>query len=58
MYRISKSGWKLPVVIHNLKGYDGHLIFKAFKGDSTGHGEVSPSDCASIEIYRLFPIPS
>ena len=20
MYRISKSGWKLPVVIHNLKG--------------------------------------
>ena len=29
MYRISKSGWKLPVVIHNLKGYDGHLIVKA-----------------------------
>ena len=24
MYRISKSGWKLPVVIHILKGYDGH----------------------------------
>ena len=31
MYRISKSGWKLPVVIHNLKGYDGHLIVKALK---------------------------
>ena len=28
MYRISKTGWKLPVVIHNLKGYDGHLIVK------------------------------
>ena len=24
MYRVSKTGWKLPVVIHNLKGYDGH----------------------------------
>ena len=31
MYRISKSGWKLPVVIPNLKGYDGHLIAKALK---------------------------
>ena len=29
LYRISKTGWKLPVVIHNLKGYDGHLIVKA-----------------------------
>ena len=29
MYRISKSGWKLPVVIYNLNGYDGHLIVKA-----------------------------
>ena len=26
MYRISKSGWQLPV--HNLKGYDRHLIVK------------------------------
>ena len=31
MYRISKSSWKLPVAIHNLKGYDGHLIVKALK---------------------------
>ena len=29
LYRISKTGWKLPVVIHNLKGYDGHLIVTA-----------------------------
>ena len=28
MYGISKTGWKLPVVIHNLKGYDGHLLLK------------------------------
>ena len=33
MYRISKSGWKLSVAIHNLKGYDGHLIVKALKSE-------------------------
>ena len=33
MHRISKSGWKLPVVIHNLKGYDVHLIIKALKSE-------------------------
>ena len=33
MYRISKTGWKLPVVIHNLKVYDGHLIVKALKNE-------------------------
>ena len=32
-YQISKSGWKLPAVIHNLKGYDGHLIVKALKSE-------------------------
>ena len=33
MSRISKSSWKLLVVIHNLKGYDGHLIVKALKSE-------------------------
>ena len=33
LYRISKTGWKQPVVIHNLKGYDGHLIVNALKSD-------------------------
>ena len=33
MYRISKCGWKLPIVIHNLKGCDGHLIVKASKSE-------------------------
>ena len=31
MCRISKTGWKLPVVSH--KGYDGHLIVKALKSE-------------------------
>ena len=35
-YIISKSKWKLPVVMHNLKGY-GHLIVKALKRE---FGEV------------------
>ena len=33
MCRLSKSDWKLPVVIHNLKCYDGHLIVKALKSE-------------------------
>ena len=32
-YRITPKSWKLPVVIHNLKGYDGHLIVKALKSE-------------------------
>ena len=30
-YRITPKSWKLPVVMHKLKGYDGHLIVKALK---------------------------
>ena len=37
-YRLNPKNWKLPVVIHNLKGYDGHLIVKALK---SGFGKVS-----------------
>ena len=33
MYMISKYGWKPPVIIHRLKGYDGHLIVKALKSE-------------------------
>ena len=33
LYRISKTSWKLPVVIHNLEGYEGHLIVKALKSE-------------------------
>ena len=36
-YRLNPKSWKLPVVIHNLKGYDGHLIVKSLKSE---FGEV------------------
>ena len=32
-YRINPKSWKLPVVIHNLKGYDGHLIVRALRSE-------------------------
>ena len=58
MYRISKTGWKQPVIIHNLKGYEGHLIVKALKSecDSAEYGEVSFCDGRSINIYRFFSV--
>ena len=37
-YRIYPKSWKLPVVIHNLKGYNGHLIVKSLK---SGFGKVT-----------------
>ena len=33
LYRESQTGWNLPVVIHNLEGYDGHLIVKSLKSE-------------------------
>ena len=43
LYRFTRSCWKLPVVIHNLKGYDGHLIVKALKSEF-GKVRVIPQD--------------
>ena len=54
MYRISRYGWKLHVVIHNLKGYDGHLIAKALKSEFR-RVRMIPQN---IEKYRFFPIHS
>ena len=55
-YRISKSAWKLHVVIHNLKGYDGHLIVKALKSEFVGEVMVIPQKMVnylSITVDRL-----
>ena len=54
-YIISKSEWKLPVVIHKLKGYAGHLIVKALKSEF-GEVRVIPQNMdkyLSITVGRL-----
>ena len=54
-YRISKSEWKLHVVVHNLKGYDSHLIVKALKSEF-GEVRVIPQNMEkylSITVGRL-----
>ena len=60
MYRISKSGWQLLVVIHNLKGYDWHLITKALKNEF-GKVRVIPQNMEkylSLTVGRLKSIDS
>ena len=55
MYRISKSGWKLPVFIHSLKGYDGYLVGKALKNEF-GKVRVIPHNMKkyrSLTVGRL-----
>ena len=54
-YRISNSDWKLPVVIQNLKGYDGHLFVKTLKSEF-GEVRVIPHNMEkylSITVDRL-----
>ena len=54
-YRSSPKSWKLPVVIHNLKGYDGHLIVKSLKNEF-GKIRVIPQNMEkylSISVGRL-----
>ena len=36
-YKVDPRSWKLPVVIHNFKGYDSHLIVKALAKE---HGDI------------------
>ena len=57
-YRTTPKSWKLPVVIHNLNGYDGHLIVKALKSEF-GRVGVIPQNLEkylSLTVGRLkFP---
>ena len=55
MYSISKSGWKLPVIIHNLREYDVHLIVKALNSEF-GEVRVIPQNmekCLSLTVGQL-----
>ena len=54
-YRINPKSWKLPVVMHNLKGYDGHLIVRALKGEF-GRVSIIPQNMEkylSISVGQL-----
>ena len=53
-YRISPKSWKCPLIIHNLKGYDGHLIVTSLKSEF-GKVQVIPQNMEkylSISIGR------
>ena len=52
---ITTSGKELPLVIHNLKGYDGHLIVKSLKSEF-GKVRVIPQNMEkylAISVGRL-----
>ena len=49
-YRIKPNSWKLPVLFHNLRGYDGHLIVKTLK-KKNGKTRVIANN---LEIYMSF----
>ena len=54
-YRLKPKSWKLPVVIHNLKGYDGHLIVQSLKSEF-GKVRVIPQNMErylSLSMGRL-----
>ena len=51
-YKIDPKRWKMPIVFHNLRGYDGHLLIQAAK---PRHGpiRVIPNN---MERYTTFSI--
>ena len=51
-YRIDPRSWKLPVIMHNLRGYDGHFIIKSLKKK---HGRVNVIP-TNIEKYMAFSV--
>ena len=50
-YRIHSKSWKLPVVLHNLKGYEGHLIVQSLKSEF-GKVRVIPQNMESIYLCQ------
>ena len=51
-YSINPKSWKLPVVIHNLKGYDGHLIVKALKSEFGKVGVIPQNLEKYLSLYQ------
>ena len=62
-YCISPKSWELPVVIHNLKGYDGHLIVTSLKSEFGKVRVISQNmekylsiSVGETQVSGLFPI--
>ena len=51
-YRVDPKKWKLPIFLHNLPGYDGHLLIQAAK-ERYGNIRVIPNN---MERYAAFSI--
>ena len=51
-YKISPKTWKLPVFFHNLRGFDSHLLIKAYEAD-LGDIKIIPTN---MEKYLTFSI--
>ena len=54
-YQITKKRYRLPIVFHNLRGYDAHLIFQKIQRK---HGKINviPNNserCISFDVGLL-----
>ena len=51
-YGIDPRRWKLPIMFHNLRGYDGHLIIKAVD-ESYGDVRVIPTNMEKLTAFSM-----
>ena len=51
-YRIDPAKWKLPVILHNLRGYDSYLIIKGLKMKYGGTRGIA----TNMESYITFSV--
>ena len=49
-YRMKQNSWKLPLLFHNLRGYDGNVIVKTLKKK---HGKIRVIS-NNLETYMSF----